>query len=118
MRACCDRPGSARRIGWRRRLTSRTAIIAGPALAAGGGLVAGGWSWLVAAGAVPTILAILPCAITCGFGLCVLGIGNRPQSTGAPARLTVTQNSDGMLQGGDAASVASSIPHRQSPNAI
>jgi hypothetical protein len=28
------------------------------------------WGWLVAAGLAPIILAVAPCAIMCGLGLC------------------------------------------------
>ncbi len=92
MRACCDHPGSERRPDRRRLLTSRVAIIGGLALAAGGGLAVGGWGWLVAAGLAPLILAVLPCAVTCGLGLCVLGMSNRSKSNAAPARPAGTGN--------------------------
>ena len=117
MRACCDHPGSERRPGRRRLLTSRVAIIGGLALAAGGGLAVGGWGWLVAAGLAPLILAVLPCAATCGFGLCILGMSGRSNSNPALAR---PRNSDDMIHGGDPgpSPAAPSLSHRQSPNAI
>ncbi|OYV54022.1 MAG: hypothetical protein B7Z76_15750 [Acidiphilium sp. 20-67-58] len=120
MRVCCDHPGSERRPGRRRLLTSRVAIIGGLTLAAGGGLAVGGWGWLVAAGLAPLILAILPCALTCGLGLCVLGMSGRSRSNAAPTRPAVTGNSNGMIPGGDPgpSSAAPSLSHRQSPNAI
>jgi len=37
---------------------------------AGGGM-AMNWGWLVAVGAAPILLAILPCAAMCGLGLCM-----------------------------------------------
>lgn len=120
MRACCDHPGSERRPGRRHLLTSRAAIIAGLALATGGGLAAGGWGWLVAAGFAPLILAVLPCAVTCGLGLCVLGMSGRSRSNAAPTRPDVSGNSDGMIPGGDPgpSSAAPSFIHGQSSNAI
>jgi hypothetical protein len=30
------------------------------------------WGWFIAVGAAPLILAVLPCAIMCGLGLCML----------------------------------------------
>ena len=39
------------------------------------GLVLGAvlnWSWLVAAGIAPILVAIAPCAIMCALGLCVM----------------------------------------------
>ena len=117
MRVCCDHPGSERRPGRRRLLTSRVAIIGGLTLAAGGGLAVGGWGWLVAAGFAPVILAVLPCAATCGLGLCVLGMSGRSNSNPTPAR---PGNSDDMIHGGDPgpSSATPSLSHRQSPNAI
>lgn len=44
-------------------------------LVLGAGVVAGGlflgWDWLVAAGFAPIVLALLPCAAMCAFGLCM-----------------------------------------------
>ena len=30
------------------------------------------WSWLVAVGAAPLLLTLLPCAVMCGLGLCLM----------------------------------------------
>lgn len=92
MPACCNRPDAGRRINWRRLLTNRVTIIGGIILALAAGLAAGSWGWLVAAGVAPIILTILPCAVTCGLGLCVLGLGSRTKSDVAPAGDTATQN--------------------------
>ena len=32
---------------------------------------ASSWSWLVAAGIAPILIALLPCAVMCGLGLCM-----------------------------------------------
>jgi hypothetical protein len=40
------------------------------------------WSWLVAVSAAPLILGVLPCAVMCALGLCMMGM-NR-SSAGAP----------------------------------
>lgn len=120
MHACCDRPNTGRRIGRRRLSASRTTILGCVILAAGGGLAAGGWGWLVAAGIAPILLAILPCVITCGLGLCVLGMSIRAKSNAAPASDTATLDSDSVIRGGDSGSSSAvpSIIHRQNQNAI
>ena len=41
------------------------------ALAVAGAGMAMNWSWLVAIGAAPLIIAILPCAAMCALGLCM-----------------------------------------------
>ncbi len=92
MAACCNRSDTGVRVNWRRLLTNRVTIIGGLTLAVAGGLAAGGWSWLVAAGVAPIILTILPCAVTCGLGLCALGLCSRSESDVAPASDTAIQN--------------------------
>lgn len=42
-------------------------ILAGIAIVAG---LALNWNWLVAAGIAPILVALLPCALMCGLGLC------------------------------------------------
>jgi hypothetical protein len=46
--------------------------IAGAAIVAGLGF---DWSWLVAAGVAPLIVAVLPCVAMCALGLCMMGMG-------------------------------------------
>jgi len=48
----------------RRGLIPAAVLVAAPALWLG-------WPWLVAAGLAPLILAVAPCAVMCGLGLCV-----------------------------------------------
>lgn len=31
------------------------------------------WGWVAAIGAAPLILAVAPCAVMCGLGLCMMG---------------------------------------------
>tara|TARA_R110001599_G_scaffold222239_1_gene421223 strand:+ start:465 stop:635 length:171 start_codon:yes stop_codon:yes gene_type:complete len=38
-----------------------------------GGGMALNWGWLAAVGAAPLILALAPCAVMCGLGLCMKG---------------------------------------------
>jgi len=39
-----------------------------------------GWPALVALGVAPIILSLLPCAVMCAFGLCMMGKGRQPGS--------------------------------------
>jgi hypothetical protein len=50
-------------------LLSRTGLlsVAGLAIVAGAAL---NWNWLVATGIAPILIALLPCAVMCGLGLC------------------------------------------------
>jgi hypothetical protein len=43
-------------------------ILSGAAVIGG---IAFNWSWLVATGLAPILLAALPCAVMCGLGLCM-----------------------------------------------
>lgn len=52
------------------RIGRRTTLLT----LASAGVVSGvyfGWSWLVAAGLAPIILALAPCAAMCALGLCM-----------------------------------------------
>jgi hypothetical protein len=53
----------------RHYLLSRTGLlgIAGVVIVIGAAL---NWSWLVATGIAPLLIAVLPCAVMCGLGLC------------------------------------------------
>ena len=81
---CCS-PSTTQngRSGWRSRLTARNGIILGLVALLGIGLAfGGGWGWLVAVGVAPIILGLLPCAVMCGLGLCMMGMSNK--RTAAP----------------------------------
>lgn len=76
---CCS-PSTAQtgRSGWRSRLTARNGIILGLVALLGIGFgFGGGWGWLVAIGVAPVILSLLPCAVMCGLGLCMMGMGKK-----------------------------------------
>jgi hypothetical protein len=62
-------------------LGGRRAAILGAVAVAGGGMALG-WPWLVAIGAAPLLLSLLPCAIMCGLGLCMMGKGKSGASQG------------------------------------
>jgi len=51
-------------------LTSRRGLLLATALVAGAGLSLN-WNWLVAAGIAPVLIAVLPCLVMCGLGLCM-----------------------------------------------
>lgn len=53
-------------------LRGRRGIILG-VVAVGGGGMALQWPWLVAIGVAPVLLSLLPCAVMCGLGLCMMG---------------------------------------------
>lgn len=56
------------------RLRGRWGVILGAsALAIGGAAL--GWPWLVAIGVAPILLSILPCAVMCALGICMMGKG-------------------------------------------
>ena len=43
--------------------------------------VALNWSWLVAAGIAPILLALAPCAAMCALGLCMSRMGDKSCSS-------------------------------------
>ena len=51
-------------------------IVAGMAL---------NWGWLTAIGAAPILLALAPCAVMCGLGLCMRGGSGKSCSSGGSA---------------------------------
>lgn len=53
------------------RANPRLLIAAASALALGIAAAAGGWGCLVAIGAAPVLLSVLPCLLMCGLGLCM-----------------------------------------------
>ena len=72
---------------------TRRGLIVLAALVASVGLTFN-WSWLVAVGAAPIILSVLPCVAMCGLGLCMAGhnhtsAGGATRSDGAFSDATV-----------------------------
>ncbi|MCI0429309.1 MAG: hypothetical protein L0210_02020 [Rhodospirillales bacterium] len=66
----------------RARLGTRGLVILGAAVIAVG--LALNWSWLVAIGAAPLLLAALPCVAMCALGLCMMPKGGKsPENQGA-----------------------------------
>jgi hypothetical protein len=57
------------------------------------------WSWLIAVGAAPVLLAVLPCAAMCALGLCAMSMnGSSPGATTAPTGATADGSAES--QGG------------------
>lgn len=52
----------------------RALLILATVLIVGG--IATNWSWLVAVGVAPIIVALLPCAVMCALGLCMHKMGS------------------------------------------
>lgn len=73
---------------WRPRLGRRGLILTAMAVIGAG--MALNWGWLTAIGAAPLILALAPCAVMCGLGLCIMGGSKSCGSKSDPAR---TRNS-------------------------
>jgi len=59
------------------------------------------WSWLIAVGAAPVLLAVLPCAAMCALGLCAMGM-NRSSAgaTTPPAGATADGSAESQAGGG------------------
>jgi hypothetical protein len=66
-------------------LGSRTGVIVSLVLLAAIGIGLG-WSWLVAVGIAPLLVAVLPCAAMCALGLCASRFGGRACSSEAEAK--------------------------------
>lgn len=64
----------------RHYLGSRRGLIVLAVIALAAGLVSN-WSWLVAAGIAPLLLALAPCAAMCALGLCMGRGGDKSCST-------------------------------------
>src|SRR5262249_20804635 len=79
----------------RARLGMRGLVILGAAVIAVG--LALNWSWLVAIGVAPLLLAALPCVAMCALGLCSISMGRKTcanHGTGEDARLTTIASSE------------------------
>lgn len=63
-------------------------IVLGVGAVAVGGAVFGWWPWLVAIGVAPILLSLLPCAVMCAFGLCMMRMGNGSKSAGSHGTMT------------------------------
>lgn len=61
-------------------LGGRQGLILMTVIALGAGLVLN-WSWLVAVGVAPLLLALAPCAAMCALGLCMNKMGGKSGST-------------------------------------
>lgn len=53
------------------------------------------WSWLVAAGIAPILIALAPCAAMCALGLCMRGMGGKSCSAEKSGRAQESANKEG-----------------------
>jgi hypothetical protein len=83
-------PATPRTIPWRPPLDRRVLMLAAMALIGAGFFL--NWGWLTAVGAAPLILALAPCAVMCGLGLCMMGgsksCASKTNSAGEPETTT------------------------------
>ena len=84
-------------------LGGRRAWLALAALAGLGGLVFN-WSWLVAIGVAPLLIAILPCVAMCALGLCMNQMVGGSCSSEEASRASAQPEADTSLRGGPAIS--------------
>jgi hypothetical protein len=82
-------------------LGGRRAWLAIAALAGLGGLVLN-WSWLVAVGVAPLLLAILPCAAMCALGLCMNRMTGGSCGSEEAIRTSAQSEADASLPGASA----------------
>src|SRR6266446_5439867 len=82
--------------------------LGGVVLIIGGAL---NWSWLVAAGIAPVLVAVAPCAIMCALGLCGMKMmsGSNAAQDSQALRSQLTDESSASTQ-----ATAVSAPHLQS----
>lgn len=50
------------------------------------------WGWLAAIGAAPLILALAPCAVMCGLGVCVMCNSNSCDKKNSPTEASDTRD--------------------------
>lgn len=85
-------------------LRGRRGWLALAAIALGAGL-ASNWTWLVAAGAAPLLISVLPCVAVCTLGLCMSRMGGRSCSTETTAEKAHGRSDGEKAPVGDAAIV-------------
>jgi hypothetical protein len=74
-------------------LLSRTGIVILATIAIVAGLAAN-WSWLVAIGIAPILLAVLPCAVMCALGLCMSRLFGGPSAAQSPPHDVADRSAD------------------------
>lgn len=79
-------------LGGRRGLL----ILGGVALAGG---LAFNWSWLVAVGIAPLLIAALPCVAMCALGFCMNRTSGQSCSTDAAPEKTIAPRTEGLPTG-------------------
>ena len=95
----------------RRGLIAATVVLALPALWLG-------WPWLAAAGVAPLLIAVAPCAVMCGLGLCMSKACSKSgagASASAKAIAAQSQRASGEPESSSSLSLGSSCAHCDSP---
>jgi len=81
----------ASRYGLNRLGARGLVILAAAAITAG---VALNWSWLVAIGMAPLLLTVIPCAVMCALGICMMPKGEKATSDDIHQDTTAKTQSD------------------------
>ena len=79
-------------------LGGRRALVAVAAIVAAAGL-AFNWSWLVAVGIAPVLVAALPCVAMCALGLCMSRMTGRACSTDAVSQKPIENDQMNQING-------------------
>ena len=66
-------------------LRSPRGLIFSGIVIVGAGLALG-WNWFAALGVAPLILSLVPCALMCALGLCMMAPGNAPKMPDSTVR--------------------------------
>ncbi|MBI3434519.1 MAG: hypothetical protein HY056_05505 [Proteobacteria bacterium] len=99
-------------------LAGRRGFLALAAAAIVAGL-AFNWDWMVATGLAPLLLAVLPCAVMCGLGLCfhrMSGSACAPEQSRAPPATNSTHENAAPSDRRDGAPGATTSTHLTSPS--
>lgn len=77
-----------------------------------------GWPWLVVAGVAPLLIALAPCAIMCGLGLCAMKSCSSSNS-GAAGSCSKSQSADSTAatEGGTANQISGRLAALEPPQA-
>jgi hypothetical protein len=71
------------------------------------------WSWLVAAGIAPVLLALAPCAVMCAAGLCMNRMSGQSYAAETRSQKTAEPVIDTTPIASDAVAAGTRIPHSQ-----
>jgi hypothetical protein len=84
----------------------RNMILILAALAIAGG-IAMNWNWLVASALAPIVIALLPCAVMCGLGLCAHKLFGASGANERPRRTLTEEQTEELSAPSDSAAINS-----------